>query len=46
MDKEQIRDIAFQSNDDLYNKQIQAVPKPEKEIGIDLEYDRVNKTER
>ena len=36
MDREQIKATAFEQTDDLYNKQIQAVPRPEKEIGIDL----------
>ncbi len=36
MDREQIKDVAFEQAEDLYNKQIQAVPRPEKEIGIDL----------
>ena len=36
MDREQIKDTAFEQNDELYNKQIQAIPRPEKEIGVDL----------
>lgn len=34
--EETIRDIAFPENDEIYNKKINAVPAPEKEIGIDL----------
>lgn len=36
MDKEQIKDTAFQPDEQLYNKKIEAMPLPEKEIGIDL----------
>lgn len=36
MDREQIKDTAFEQEDQLYNKQINPIPKPEKEIGIDL----------
>ena len=36
MDREQIKDTAFEQADELYNRQIEAVPRPEKEIGIDL----------
>lgn len=36
MDTELIRDTAFRTEDDLYNKKIQAVPAPEQQIGIDL----------
>lgn len=34
--EQEIRDTAFSSNDEIYNKKIKAVPVPEKEIGIDL----------
>ena len=36
MDRETLKDVAFSEEDQLYNKQIKAIPKPEKEIGIDL----------
>lgn len=36
MDREQIKDTAFQPDEELFNKKIEAVPLPEKEIGIDL----------
>ena len=36
MDKENIKEIAFQPDDQLFNKKIEATPRPEKEIGIDL----------
>lgn len=37
MDREQIRDTVFDVKDELYNKTIKAIPRPEKEIGVDLE---------
>ena len=37
MDKEQIRNTAFQQNDELYNKEVESIPIPQKEIGIDLD---------
>lgn len=37
MDRETLKDTAFAQDDTLYNKHIEAVPKPQKEIGIDLE---------
>ena len=36
MDREQIKNTAFQPDEELFNKKIEAVPRPEKEIGIDL----------
>lgn len=36
MDRENIKEIAFQPDDQLFNKKIEAIPRPEKEIGIDL----------
>ncbi len=36
MEKETIRDTAFQNNDELYNKKIEPRTIPQKEIGIDL----------
>ena len=36
MDRDLIKDTAFEQTDELYNKQINPIPKPEKEIGIDL----------
>lgn len=36
MDRENIKEIAFQPDEQLFNKQIEAKPRPEKEIGIDL----------
>lgn len=36
MDRDNIKEIAFQSDDQLFNKKIEAIPRPEKEIGIDL----------
>ena len=36
MDRELIKDNAFEQVDDLYNKKFEAIPRPEKEIGIDL----------
>ena len=42
MDKELIRDTAFQEDPNLYNKKIQAVPTPDKQIGIDLSDSMLN----
>ena len=36
MDRENIKDVAFQPDEELFNKKIKAVPQPEKEDGIDL----------
>ena len=36
MDKDLIKDTAFSTEDSLYDKKINPIPKPEKEIGIDL----------
>jgi hypothetical protein len=42
MDKDLVRDTAFRTDDDLYNKKIKAVPTPEKQIGIDLSDSMLN----
>ena len=36
MDRDLIKDTAFEQTDELYNKQINPIPRPEKQIGIDL----------
>ena len=37
MDKELVKDVAFNDSPDIYSKQIEAIPKPKPQIGIDLE---------
>lgn len=37
MDRELVKDVAFNDSTDIYDKQIEAVPKPKPQIGIDLE---------
>lgn len=36
MDRELIKDTAFDDSQDIYNRKIEVVPKPEPQIGIDL----------
>ena len=37
MDREQIKQTAFRNDEDIYNKNIEPTPIPQKEIGIDLD---------
>lgn len=42
MENKTIKDTAFRIDDELYNKRIEPIPAPKKEIGIDLENNVLN----
>lgn len=42
MDKETIKDTAFSDASEIYNSKVRAIPKPQKEIGIDLNNTIIN----